>query len=180
MGLYIIIGVVILLLIIFLIILNNYLKVKDLNSNIDASVLNIQDVLTKKKDTINSVIEIVKDEKVKALFEKYNENDNIFVKDTLLFDISWNINKLLLDKDNDKKKKKRKSKKDEKIDDFEKEIASLDESLEGLKDYYNANAIKYNELINKKPLKLLYKILKLTEKETFEYSKLSEYEILKN
>ena len=66
---------------------------------------------------------------------------------------------------------------------FKKEIIKLNEiydNIEGLKDYYNANVINYNELFLKKPLNLIYKLLKFTQYKSFKLRKIDDYEILKN
>ena len=62
-----------------------------------------------------------------------------------------------------------------KLDDID-----IEEKLEGLKDYYNSNSIKYNELLYKKPFNYIYKLFKLDAKNTFKIQVSEELEILKN
>ena len=66
---------------------------------------------------------------------------------------------------------------------FKNEIIKLneiDDDIEGLKDYYNANVINYNEIFLKKPMNLIYKLLKFTQYKSFKLRKIDDYEILKN
>lgn len=159
--------VIIMIVILFFI---GYQKIKDLNKNIDICNSDIEEIIDKKKNLINDIIKSLNSKKLKNIFN-YKEELDIFSKEKLLFDTKWEINKYL----NGKKKIN-----DKEVFVLLKDIDCLDEDLEGLKNYYNANANRYNAIYNKKFFNIIYKIMKFKEKEVFELRKLEDYDILKD
>ncbi len=145
-----------------------YKKLEDLENAIITCEDNLENHLKEKNEIIKEVIKDINDEELNKF--TYNEEETIHEKEDNLFNIRWDINKYLLE--NPKKNKK-----------FKKEIIKLneiDDDIEGLKDYYNANVINYNEIFLKKPMNLIYKILKFTQYKSFKLRKIDDYEILKN
>lgn len=145
-----------------------YKKLEDLENAIITCEDNLKNHLKEKNEIIKEVIKDINDEELNKF--TYNEKETIHEKEDNLFNIRWDINKYLLE--NPKKNKK-----------FKKEIIKLneiDDNIEGLKDYYNANVINYNELFLKKPMNLIYKLLKFTQYKSFKLRKIDDYEILKN
>ena len=61
-----------------------------------------------------------------------------------------------------------------------RQIRDLEEELDGLKDYYNANVLDYNEIFLKKYFNKIFKLLKFDSYKAFKIRKLEEYEIFKN
>lgn len=145
-----------------------YKKLEDLENAIITCEDNLENHLKEKNEIIKKVIKDINDEELNKF--TYNEEETIHEKEDNLFNIRWDINKYLLE--NPKKNKK-----------FKKEIIKLneiDDNIEGLKDYYNANVINYNESFLKKPMNLIYKLLKFTQYKSFKLRKIDDYEILKN
>ena len=145
-----------------------YKKLEDLENAIITCEENLEYQLKEKNEIIKILIKEINDEELNKF--KYNEEETIHEKENALFNIRWDINKYLLE--NPKKNNT-----------FKKEIIKLneiDDNIEGLKDYYNANVINYNELFLKKPLNLIYKLLKFTQYKSFKLRKIDDYEILKN
>lgn len=145
-----------------------YKKLEDLENAIMTCEDNLENHLKEKNEIIKEVIKDINDEELNKF--TYNEEETIHEKEDNLFNIRWDINKYLLE--NPKKNKK-----------FKKEIIKLneiDDDIEGLKDYYNANVINYNEIFLKKPMNLIYKLLKFTQYKSFKLRKIDDYEILKN
>lgn len=145
-----------------------YKKLEDLENAIITCEDNLENHLKEKNEIIKEVIKDINDEELNKF--TYNEEETIHEKEDNLFNIRWDINKYLLE--NPEKNKK-----------FKKEIIKLneiDDDVEGLKDYYNANVINYNELFLKKPMNLIYKLLKFTQYKSFKLRKIDDYEILKN
>ena len=85
-----------------------------------------------------------------------------------MFNVSFDINKYVKDK------------KIVKLKDKVKELNVLEENLDGLKDYYNANVLNYNEIFLKGYLNKLFRVLKFGDRKSFKVRKLEEYEIFKN
>ena len=85
-----------------------------------------------------------------------------------MFNVSFDINKYV------------KERKDKKLLSEVKELNSLEESLDGLKDYYNANVLNYNEIFLKRYFNRLFRLLKFKDYKSFKIRKLEEYEIFKN
>ena len=169
MTLYIIIGMVVVIAVIVFIVLNNYNKLKDLNNSLIAGEEMLLKTLNTKKDLLNKVKETSKNkELIKAM--NFESNLNIFELEKTLFEVKWNLNKLI-------NEKKYTPKKD--VISTLDAINKTEEEIEGLKDYYNSKAITYNEFYYKKPFTTLYKLLKLEQKKTFSLRKIEDYEILK-
>lgn len=163
-----IIGVIILALVIcFFIVFSNYTKLKDIQASIDTCTNSINDVLNKKLEIVSSLIEKLDNEKIKKDFV-YDEGATLYDRENALFNASFEINKYV--KDNKKNKLK----------DEVKELNVLEENLDGLKDFYNANVLNYNEIFYKKFFNKIYKLLKLGTYKSFKIRKLEEYEIFKN
>ncbi len=140
-------------------------KIKDIDKNIDMCTKSIEEILTTKKDIIEKIIKDTNSKKLKDLFE-YKE-DNIITKEESLYNITKEINNYT--NTNAKKKTNNKNLKEELM-----KLSSLDEDLEGLKNYYNTNAFNYNNIYNKKFFNKIYKILKLNKKDLFDSRKLDD------
>lgn len=165
---YLIVGIIILVIICGVLFLFNYLKLKEFSNVIDVCVNNIEEALDRQDKEIVKILVSVKDQKIKETYV-IKDNFDLFEKEDLIFNVSWNINKYFEDK---KVKKKDKE--------ILRNINSIEEEIEGLKDYYNSNSIKYNELYNKIPFVYIFKLLKLENKKVFKLRKLENYEILKD
>ena len=145
-----------------------YKKLEDLENAIMTCEDNLENHLKEKNEIIKEVIKDINDEELHKF--TYNEEETIHEKEDNLFNIRWDINKYLLENPKNNKK-------------FKNEIIKLneiDDDIEGLKDYYNANVINYNEIFLKKPMNLIYKLLKFTQYKSFKLRKIDDYEILKN
>lgn len=142
-------------------------KLKDINNSLIICSDNIDDFLKKKLDIVNDLLKEIKDEKIKKKF-KYDDELSIYERESLLFDVSWDINKYV--KDNKKTKLK----------DKVRELNFLEENLDGLKDYYNANVLNYNEIFLKPIFNKLFRIMHFDDYKSFKIRKLEEYEIFKN
>lgn len=99
------------------------------------------------------------------------ENLDVFQLEKALFDVRWNLNKLI-------EEEKIKIKKESKT--IITSLNEIEDEIEGLKDYYNSKAITYNEKYFKKPFYFLFKLFKLEDKKTFSLRKIENYEILKD
>lgn len=166
---YIIISILTIILAILAIIFIKCRNLSDLEEAILTCDEKLNEYLTKKNELIKEVLKNINDEKLTKTFN-YNEEDSIYDKEDILFNIRWDINKFLLE--NPKTSKKIKKETDE--------LNEIDDNIEGLKDFYNTNVINYNELFIKKPLCLIYKILKFDQYKSFKLRRLDDYEILKN
>ena len=60
------------------------------------------------------------------------------------------------------------------------ELNVLEENIDGLKDFYNANVLNYNEIFLKSYLNKVYRFFKFNDYKSFKIRKLEEYEIFKN
>lgn len=170
MAIYII-GVLFILLIIFiLVILNNYSKLKQLSEVCDISKDKLLDSLNEKKGLL---IKLKDESKNKELIKiiNFDEEENIFELEKVLFDARWNLNKLI-------ENKKIKLKKE--LTEILNNLNKIEEDIEGLKDYYNSKAITYNEKFFKKPFNFFYKLFKVEQKKIFTLRKIDDYEILKD
>lgn len=163
--LYILLGIGIFIIIIFILRLISKKRIKDYDQKLNICFDEIESVLDSKSSLIQITIKAINNKKLIQSF-KTNIEENIFEKDDFLYDFVGNIKKSL-----EKKKKK-----DLKVNDYMKEIDLLDEDLEGLKNYYNSNASKYNYMLDSKVFKIFYVICKLNKKEVFKLRKLEEYE----
>ena len=166
---YIIISILTIILAALAIIFIKYRNLSDLEEAILKCDEKLDEYLTKKNELINKVLKKINDEKLTKTFNYKNE-DSIYDKEDTLFNIRWDINKFLLENPKISKKIKKET----------NELNEIDDNIEGLKDFYNANVINYNELFMRKPLCLIYKILKFDQYKSFKLRKLDDYEILKN
>lgn len=167
MMIYIIGIIIIVLLIGGFILFLKVSKLKDIKESLDICASNINEFLSKKLSLVNILLKDINDEKIKKDFS-YSEDFTIYEKEEALFNISWNINKYI--KDNNLKKLKDKA----------KELNILEENLDGLKDFYNANVLNYNEIFLKKYFNRIFRLLKFGDYKAFKIRKLEEYEIFKN
>lgn len=167
MMLYII-GIIILILLVggFIIFLK-VSKLNDIKKALDICASNINEFLNKKLELINILLKDIDNRKIKKDFS-YSDDFNIYEKEEALFNVSWNIYKYI--KDNNITKLKDKA----------KELNVLEENLDGLKDFYNANVLNYNEVFLKKSFNKIFRIFKFGDYKSFKIRKLEEYEIFKN
>ena len=163
-----VVGVVLVLLVIFFfIVLFNYFKLNDIKNSIDTCSDSIDALLESKVALIEKILKKTKDEKLKKMFE-YDKDSTLYEREDALFNISFELNKHIKDSNNKKFK-----------DDIH-ELNDLEESLDGLKDFYNTNVLNYNEIFFKKVFNKIYKLLKFEGYKSFKIRKLEEYEIFKN
>lgn len=167
MMLYIV-GIIILILLVggFIIFLK-VSKLNDIKKALDICATNINEFLNKKLELINILLKDIDNKKIKKDFS-YSDDFNIYEKEEALFNVSWNIYKYI--KDNNITKLKDKA----------KELNVLEENLDGLKDFYNANVLNYNEIFLKKSFNKIFRIFKFGDYKSFKIRKLEEYEIFKN
>lgn len=168
--LYVILGIVSLIIVLVLIVLINYLKMKELDDNINICNDSIIETLKNKQSLLDNLVRDAKEKKLISNL-KVNDDINIFDFEQLLFDIKWNLNKII-------QEEKYIPDKDHKP--IIKDLNELEDGLEGLKDYYNSKSISYNELYYRKPFSYIYHLLKLEPKKTFKLRNLESLEILKN
>lgn len=163
-----IIGIIILILLVggFIIFLK-VSKLNDIKKALDICAANINEFLNKKLELINILLKDIDNKKIKKDFS-YSDDFNIYEKEETLFNVSWNIYKYI--KDNNITKLKDKA----------KELNVLEENLDGLKDFYNANVLNYNEVFLKKSFNKIFRIFKFGDYKSFKIRKLEEYEIFKN
>ena len=163
-----IIGIIILILLVggFIIFLK-VSKLNDIKKALDICAANINEFLNKKLELINILLKDIDNKKIKKDFS-YSDDFNIYEKEETLFNVSWNIYKYI--KDNNITKLKDKA----------KELNVLEENLDGLKDFYNANVLNYNEIFLKKSFNKIFRIFKFGDYKSFKIRKLEEYEIFKN
>lgn len=147
---------------------SKYLKLREFDSVIKVCTDNINDTLDKQEKEIENILDEVKDQKIKEDFVNSRDSD-MFIREKGLFDVSWDINKYF-----------EVNKVSVKTKNMLRNINNIEEELEGLKDYYNLNCNRYNELFSKKPFSYLYKLLKFEKKSAFKTRKLENYEILKD
>ena len=163
-----ILGAVFLLLVIILgYLFFKYTKLREINDSINIASDSINSVLDKKLELVNDLLSKIKNDKIKSKFE-YSDDFSIYEKENALFNVSFDINKYV------------KERKDKKLLSEVKELNSLEESLDGLKDYYNANVLNYNEIFLKRYFNRLFRLLKFKDYKSFKIRKLEEYEIFKN
>ena len=141
-------------------------KLKDIKESLEMCACNIENFLDKKLKIVTSLLKEIDNEKIKKDFS-YSEDFSIYEKEDSLFTVSWNINKYI--KDN----------KLSKFKDSVKELNILEENLDGLKDFYNANVLNYNEIFLKKYSNFLFRFFNFKDYKSFKIRKLEEYEIFK-
>lgn len=142
-------------------------KLKDIEKSLEIVSSNIEEFLDRKLSIITKLLDNIEDEKIKKEFS-YSDDFTLLEKEDSLFNISWNVIKYI--KDNDIK--------DLKSDAHELNV--LEENLDGLKDFYNANVLNYNEIFLKPSFNKIFKFFKFGDYKSFKIRKLEEYEIFKN
>lgn len=163
-----IIGIIFLFLIIVLgFFFFKYSKLKDINNSIDIATENINAVLDRKLELVNELLNDIKNDKIKEKFS-YSDDFSLYEKEDALFSVSFDINKYV------------KEGKDKKLKDKVRVLNTLEESLDGLKDYYNANVLNYNEIFLKRYFNKIFRLLKFRDYKAFRIRKLEEYEIFKH
>ena len=168
---FFIFGILFFIIIFIFIFIFHYLKLKELHEITLTCTSKIDEALENKKNIVAELLDAIKNN---ALNDIYNIDDNmdLFTKEEILFDVSWNINKVLDEKPKEIKKKK--------VKELFKNLKSIDEEIEGLKDFYNVKMNIYNDTYNKKPFYFLYKMLNFYPGRNFKIKKIEDYEILKN
>ena len=163
-----VIGLLILIIVICTIILFfKYSKIKDIRKSLEMCTNSINDVLDEKLKLIKDLLDNIDDEKINNSFN-YDEDASLYEREDALFNISFEINKFVKEENN------------KKLKDKIKVLNDLEENLDGLKDYYNANVLNYNEIFLKKYFHNFFKILKFDSYKSFKIRKLEQYEIFKN
>ena len=163
---YIII-VFIVLLMIGLFLFLQYLKIKSFDDKINTCLDNITEILDNKETLVFKIINDINDEKLSKKSD-FQKSDVIFQNENALFDIRWNLNQYINNKKINENYKK----------DLRK-LNIIEESLDGLKDFYNITVLNYNELFLKKPFYFFYKLLGFEQRKSFKIRKLEEYVIFK-
>ena len=164
---YVIGAVVLILVICIFIIIFKYVKLKDIRNSIDICASSIEELLSKKLELVNNLLNDMKNDDLKNSFS-YDEEASLYEKEDSLFNISFEINKLI------------KEGKSKKLKEKVKELNEMEENLDGLKDFYNTNVLSYNEIFLKKYANKLFKLLKFDSYKSFKIRKLEEYEVFKN
>ncbi len=164
---YIFCTIFLILFIAFLYIFFNIVKLKDYKFSLEYSISSIEDALSKKFDCINDLLDDINNKGLKDKFS-YNSETSLQERENSLFSISWDINKYV---------------KDKKLDKFYDDVAvlnSMEENLDGLKDFYNSNVLNYNEIFLKPYLNKIFRFFKFSDYKSFKVRKLEDYEIFKN
>ena len=146
-----------------------YNKLKDINNSLDIVKDNINILLTEKLKLVEVLLNDIKNDSIKEKFS-YNNDLSIYERENTLFLVSFDINKFVKDENIKNKKILQKI----------KDLNSLEENLDGLKDFYNANVLNYNEIFLKRFLNKIFRRLKFEDYKSFKIRKLEEYEIFKN
>lgn len=165
---FIILIIIAILLVTFYILYNN---IKNVKSIISVASNNILVLLDQKKELINKVIESLNSKKLKNEFI-YDEEWSVFEKDNALFKIRIDISDYL----NGQGKKKKSTE----INDLLKDIDTIDEDIEGLKNFYNSKVLDFKSLSDNKVFSLVLKIFKIENINMFKSRKLDDFDILKN
>lgn len=164
---YIFCTIFLILFIAFLYIFFNIVKLKDYKFSLEYSISSIEDALSKKFDCINDLLDDINNKGLKDKFS-YNSETSLQERENALFSISWDINKYV---------------KDKKLDKFYDDVVvlnSMEENLDGLKDFYNSNVLNYNEIFLKPYLNKIFRFFKFSDYKSFKVRKLEDYEIFKN
>ena len=164
---YIIGTVILILIIIAAIVFLKYYKLKDIRTSIDMCAEKIDELLEKKLEIVNELLKSIKKDSIKKGFS-YDENASLYDREDALFNVAFEINKYVKETGNKKVSKNM------------EELSTLEENLDGLKDFYNNNVLNYNEIFLKKPFNKIFKLLKFEQFKSFKIRKLQEYEIFKN
>jgi hypothetical protein len=147
-------------------------KVKELKfiqKKINKCIDNMEDLFEIKEMYINEIIKKKKNAKLSDKMFNYRENKTIFDKENVLFGVNWDILSEYPDLI-----------KDEAFTSFCEYIEQTNEGIDGLKDFYNINVNKFNNLFSKKPFSLIYKTAGFERGKMFILRKLNEYEIEKD
>ena len=143
-------------------------ELKEIEKKLNITEEKINEILKTKKDNLDKISRDMDDKKL--INDLKEDNDNLFKFEQNLYDVKFEIKKRISNDEYTPSEELKKL-----LDDID-----LEEKLEGLKDYYNSNSIKYNELLYKKPFNYIYKLFKLDAKNTFKIQVSEELEILKN
>lgn len=163
-----VIGLLILIIVVCAIILFfKYSKLKDIRNSLEMCTNSINEALDEKLKLVNEFLSDIKDESIKNSFN-YDEGASLYEREDVLFNVSFEINKFV------------KEGKNKKLKDKLKILNELEENLDGLKDYYNANVLNYNEIFLKKYFHKFFQFLKFDSYKSFKIRKLEQYEIFKN
>ena len=163
-----VIGLLILILVIGGVILFfKYSKLKDIKASLEMCTNSINEALDKKLKLVQDFLKDIKDEKIKSTFN-YDEGASLYEREDALFNVSFEINKFVKEGNN------------KKLRDKVKILNELEENLDGLKDYYNANVLNYNEIFLKKYFHRFFQLLRFDSYKSFKIRKLEQYEIFKN
>lgn len=165
---YFFIGLGILLIGLITVIIIKLKELKEIEKKLNITEEKINEILKTKKDNLDKISRDMDDKKL--INDLKEDNDNLFKFEQNLYDIKFEIKKRISNDEYTPSEELKKL-----LDDID-----LEEKLEGLKDYYNSNSIKYNELLYKKPFNYIYKLFKLDAKNTFKIQVSEELEILKN
>ena len=157
--------IILIVLIIVLIVVRNFFSLKELDMKIDACSGSLFEILDFKKENMEKMIKSSKNKDIRNILNDINTED-LIKYDEDLYEAYQKV-----------KKDKTLTKKALSI---ENDIKKIDEEIEGLKNFYNTNANKYNIIYNKKIYSLIFKIFKLKKKEVFDIRETSDLNILKD
>ena len=166
---YLIIIFVLLIIFVILYIYDNYQKILYILENINTSKEKINEILDKKKDLLEKLSKDSKEKELKIMLKE--ETSDIFSKENVLFNVRWKLEDLITDK---------KYTPENEYKEYYEKLKTLEEDLEGLKDYYNSKVILYNEKYLNKVFCNIYKMLKLDKQKKFKLRKIESFEILKD
>ena len=166
---YLIIILVLLIIFVILYIYDNYQKLLDILENINTSKEKIDEILDKKKTFLEDLVKEAKEKELKIMLKE--EATDIFSKEDILFNVRWKIESLI---NNNKYTPQNE------CASYYERLKTLEEDLEGLKDYYNSKVILYNEKYLNKVFCNIYKMLKLEKQKKFKLRKIESFEILKD
>lgn len=161
---------VIILILIITFVSISILRLRELEENMTVCSSNIENTLNEKFEALSGLIKLLKEEKFVKQLELFSNKD-LFEKEKYLFNLRWDVNKYM---------KEQKIKETKKMVSFMEELDLLEESIEGLKDYYNTQVMIYNEKMIHPLFSIFYHMFHFEKKEIFQLRKLEDYEILKN
>ena len=157
--------IVLLLLITFgILFYSKYSFLKDINEKLNISLNKIKELVFFKESKIKEILDLINDDKYNY---RYEHIDLDFVnKENEIFILFWDLKKDL--------------KNNKKVKNIIIDVEKNENDLEGLKDYYNCNVNLYNEIYEKMPFNILFKLFKFENKKLFESKKIEDFEILKD
>ena len=164
---YVVGFILLLLVLVFILFFLKYNSLKDIRQNIEICMASIDEALSERLELVNKLLKDIKNKKIEKSFD-YDEKSSIYDREDALFNVSFEINKYV---------------KEKKLKDYTDDISKLndmEENIDGLKDFYNANVLNYNEIFLKKYFNRIFKLLKFENYKSFKIRKLEEYEIFKN